>query len=143
MDVLKIPFNEFVGLTTSDDSRYLLELDARPEYLNHIGTVHASALFALAEASSGVFLLKTFEAVEVIVPVVRNVEIKYKKPAHGMIRSTATLIDTGAVDILEKLERKSRTLLSVKVSLLDSRGVNVMQATFEWFVTKITKEQIS
>ena len=57
MDITKIPFNQFIGLKISDKSGYLLMLDNRPEYRNHLDTVHASAMFALAEATSGYFFI--------------------------------------------------------------------------------------
>jgi len=60
IDVTKLPFNYFIGLKISNKSGYLLMLDNRAEYRNHLDTVHASALFALAEATSGHFLLNEF-----------------------------------------------------------------------------------
>ena len=52
MDILSLPFNKFIGMEPSSDSAYLLTLPAKTEYENHIQTVHAAALFALAEASN-------------------------------------------------------------------------------------------
>ena len=133
MDILNIPFNRLIGFEISDDPEYLMILPAKREYENHIQTVHAGALFALAEASSGLCLLREFAELENVVPVVRNVEIKYKKPGQGMIRSKAFLsVDKAAV--LETLEIKRRTLIPVQVTLYDADAVLIMQATFEWFV---------
>jgi len=90
-------------------------------------------LFALAEASSGLCLLREFAELKNVVPVVRNVEIKYKKPGQGMIRSKVFLsVDKSAV--LEMLETKHRALIPVQVTLFDANAVLIMQATFEWFV---------
>ena len=133
MDILSIPFNKLIGLEQSSDPAYLLSLPAKMEYENHIQTVHASALFALAEASSGLFLLNEFAGLENVIPVVRNVEIKYKKPARGTILSTASLA-TDKTEVLESLQRKRRVLVPVQVSLYDSNALLVMHATFEWFV---------
>ena len=133
MDILSLPFNKFIGIEPSNDSAYLLTLPAKTEYENHIQTVHAAALFALAEASSGLFLLREFADIENVVPVVRNVEVKYRKPAKGAISSTASLATVKAV-VLESLQHKHRSLVPVQVSLYDSNAVLVMQAIFEWFV---------
>ena len=133
MNILSIPFNKFIGLELSSDPAYLLTLPAKMEYENHIQTVHASALFALAEASSGLFLLNEFAGLEDVVPVVRNVDVKYKKPAQGSIFSTASLA-TDKTEVLESLQRKRRVLVPVQVSLYDSNTLLVMHATFEWFV---------
>lgn len=136
MDVTKLPFNEFIGLSLSSDPNYLLMLDNRPEYRNHLDTVHASAQFALAEATSGKFLLGEFEALQGIIPVVRKVEIKYKRPSTGKVFSKARFQGTDRKTILAALEEKKRVLLQVEVTLYDESGQLVMQAGFEWFVTK-------
>lgn len=136
MDVTKLPFNEFIGLKLSDEPNYLLMLDDRAEYLNHLNTVHAGALFTLAEATSGHYLLGQFDELPDIVPVVRKVEIKYRKPAIGAVYSNAAFLNTGKSEVLEALAQKGRVLLEVEVSLYDRNGTTVMQAVFEWFVTK-------
>lgn len=136
MDVTKLPFNEFIGLKLSDEPNYLLMLDDRAEYLNHLNTVHAGALFTLAEATSGRYLLGQFDKLPDIVPVVRKVEIKYRKPAIGAVYSNAAFLNTGKSEVLEALAQKGRVLLEVEVSLYDRSGTTVMQAVFEWFVTK-------
>ena len=133
MDILDIPFNRWIGLEMSDDPDYLMMLPARREYENHVQTVHASVLFALAEASSGLCLLREFSDLTNAVSVVRHVEVKYKKPGRGMIRSKALLnIDQPAVR--ETLKTKHRALIPVQVTLYNADAVLIMQATFEWFV---------
>jgi acyl-coenzyme A thioesterase PaaI-like protein len=136
MDVTKLPFNHFIGLKLSDKNGYLLMLENCPEYRNHLDTVHASALFALAEASSGHFLINEFSEITDIVPVVRKVETKYKKPASSCVFSKAKFQDVEKNEVLSMLKQKGRTLLKVEVSLFDDADVLIMQSTFEWFVTK-------
>jgi len=136
MDVTKIPFNQFIKLKISTKSGYLLMLDNLQEYRNHLDTVHASALFALAEASSGYFLLNEFSELTDIVPVVRKVETKYRKPALGAIFSKAQFQENKKEEIMDTLNQKGRTSLKVSVSLFDEADVKVMKSVFEWFVTK-------
>jgi acyl-coenzyme A thioesterase PaaI-like protein len=137
MDITKLPFNQFIGLKLSDKSGYLLMLDNRSEYRNHLDTVHASAQFALAEASSGHFLLNEFSELTGIVPVVRKVETKYKKPATGSVFSKAKFQETEKNEVLDALNQRGRMLLKVEVSLFDEVDVLVMQSVFEWFVVKV------
>jgi len=136
MDVLQLPFNNFIGLKKSNKSEFLLMLEYRPEYRNHLNTVHASALFALAEASSGLFLLSEFSELTDIVPVVRKVETKYRKPATGSVFSKAKFQELGKNEILNMLNQKGRVLLTVEVSLFDEASVQLMQSVFEWFIAK-------
>ncbi len=112
-------------------------LDNRTEYRNHLDTVHASAQFALAEATSGHFLLNEFSELTDIVPVVRKVETKYKKPASGVVFSRAKFIDVEKKEILDSLSQKGRTMMKVEVSLFDETDTLIMQSVFEWFVTKL------
>ena len=50
MNVADVPFNRFLGLRLNGS---VLALPADPKYQNHLGGVHASAQFSLAEAASG------------------------------------------------------------------------------------------
>lgn len=136
MDVFDLPFNKYVGLEQASESGFLLMLHDRKEYLNHLGTVHASALFALAEATSGFFLLGEFGETDDMLPVVRKVETKYKKPARGVIFSKACFVNTDKVKIAEALNTKKRDLITVRVSLYDTEQNQVMQSDFEWFVAR-------
>lgn len=137
MNVFELPFNKYIGLEKSSDIEYLLMLQDKKEYLNHLNTVHASAQFALAEATSGYFLLNQFRELTDILPVVRKVEIKYRKPAQGTVFSKASFIDSDKNKILEDLNLRQRALITVKVLLYDSEQNNIMQSNFEWFITRI------
>ena len=73
MDVTKLPFNHLIGIELGDPgSDFLISLPDDVKYTNHLGTVHASALFAVAEAASGLFLLRHFGADAGLVPGVRR-----------------------------------------------------------------------
>jgi acyl-coenzyme A thioesterase PaaI-like protein len=86
VDVTELPFNRHVGLEpAADDSGFLVSLPDGPQYANHLGGVHASALLAVAEAGSGAFLVRRFGPGEGFVPVVRRLEAKFRKPALGRV----------------------------------------------------------
>lgn len=87
--VVDLPFNQFIGLKKAEEPN-LLTLPAGGQYLNHLGTVHACALLALAEASSGEFLLRQLSPFEGIIPIVRRLESKFRKPTNGLVTSTVT-----------------------------------------------------
>jgi hypothetical protein len=138
MNITELPFNKLIGINLSADNEYLLCLEDKIQYTNHLKTVHASALFSLAEATSGHFLLVNFPEYEnELIPVVRHVEIKYKKPANGQINSTATLIDNSVENIKEQLNTRKRASVKIKVDLFDTNKTNLLTSEFEWFVTTI------
>jgi acyl-coenzyme A thioesterase PaaI-like protein len=91
MDVTEIPFNRFIGITKAYlPDAVFLQLCESENLVNHLNTVHASAQFALAEAAAGECLLHTFKDIASgfsLIPVVRAVQVKYRKPASGTLRA--------------------------------------------------------
>lgn len=133
--VLDLPFNRFIGLQAAE-APHLLALPAGGQYLNHLGTVHASALLALAEASSGEWLLRHLAGIGGLVPVVRRLESKFRKPANGAVKSTVTTPEAQIVTLKSDLAAKGRALIEVAVELHDESGQQVLGATVEWFLAK-------
>ncbi len=135
VNVAAIPFNRFLGLRSNGAD---LTLPADPNYHNHLGTVHASAQFALAEATSGQWLLSRFGAEAVNhIAVVRHADVKFRRPADD--ESTAHA-DSAAPEVerfLDALSRRGRAALEVHVRLLDTRGNVTMEASFEWFAQRV------
>ncbi len=137
MDVTAIPFNKLIGLAASGDPRYLLMLPEGTQYTNHLGTVHASALFALAEATSGVLLLGEFPGRTDLASVVRKVETKFRNPGQGAIYSKAAM-SGDREQFAKDLDERGRAFVTVTVDLFDGDGKPVLRSEFEWFVTKIS-----
>jgi hypothetical protein len=141
MDVTTIRFNAFLGIKRdSADLAAPLCLPESTDYHNHLDTVHASAQFALGEAASGDCLLRRFRDLterETLVPVVRTVEVKYRKPAQGAIRATAEITDEIESATRSTLARKGRAVIPVAVTIVDSAGQMTMTAVFEWFVQRL------
>jgi acyl-coenzyme A thioesterase PaaI-like protein len=134
--VTELPFNRFLGLEEASDPSQLLRLPTGEQYLNHLGTVHASAQLALAEASSGEFLLRALGTEAGVIPVVRRLESKFRKPAYGAVTSTVS----SSPEVIEKLradlQEKGRALVCIEVELHDESGAHTLSATVEWFITR-------
>jgi len=143
MDITEIPFNRFVGITRTDPSDTALLQLYKSEHLdNHLNTVHASAQFALAEAASGECLLHKFKDItsaSSFIPVVRDVQVKYRKPAMGTLRASANISDADTAKAMETLSKKGRAIISVEVDLLDESKNTTMTATFSWFIQRIER----
>lgn len=136
--VTELPFNRFVGIETASDPAQLLRLPADERYLNHLGTVHASAQLALAEASSGEFLLRALGAAAGVVPVVRRLESKFRKPANGAVTSSVSTPPEAIEQLRADLAARGRAMIQVAVELHDESGVHTLSATVEWFITRMT-----
>ena len=139
MDVTEIPFVEKVGVTRS--TKGLLELPFNETIQNHLQTIHAGAQFALAETASGEILQTIFpELVGKVVPVLRDSQIKFKKPATKTISAQPTVSDETISQFREQFKRKGRSSISVNVEIKDSENVVTCVSIFKWFVQSI--EQI-
>jgi acyl-coenzyme A thioesterase PaaI-like protein len=137
MKITDLPFNAFVGITISDREGYSLSLPGDPKYTNHLGTVHASALLALAEATSGDYLLNEFTDIGFeVVPVVRRLEAKFRKPASGALYSVAKVDKQQKEDFIATLSTKGRAIFQIEVDVFDSLGTHALAVTNEWFVAK-------
>lgn len=106
MDVTQLPFNRFVGIESCEKREGgIFELPAANKFLNHVGTVHASALFGLAEASSGQFLADNLGADEKsVLPILRRADIKYRKPAEGYVYSKGVYREADWDSVRESLQ---------------------------------------
>jgi hypothetical protein len=136
MDILTIPFHSYLNLKKADESSgYLFKIEERPEYLNHLGTIHACVQLSLAEASSGEFLLKEFDHLKSdVIPVVRKTEVKYHKPANGELFAKADFHSINRQAILNELSIKNRTIAQIKVEVYDSQKNISLSAIFDWFL---------
>jgi len=132
--VIELPFNRLLNIQSAGDSTKLLRLPEGGQYLNHLGTVHAGALLALAEASSGEFLLHSLGGVNGIVPVVRRLEAKFRKPANGAVTATASVAEGAQDELRTGLAGKGRVLITVNVELHDESGAHVLSSSIEWFI---------
>ena len=142
MDITKLPFNQLVGIERCEDSENLLRLPAGDRYTNHLGTVHASALMALAEATSGEFLLEMFpQLAGTSAPVVRRFEAKFRKPANGTIISTASVDADALAKFDETYQRRGKASLEVAVDVYDQQGAHVLSAAAGWFVAKLNPDK--
>jgi acyl-coenzyme A thioesterase PaaI-like protein len=138
--VIELPFNIYFGIQKSLEPTELLLLPANKLYLNHLGTVHAIAQIALAEASSAEFLLRSFGSSAGYIPVVRRLESKFRKPANGVIRSKTSTPPEAIEQLRADLVAKGRATISIAIELYDESGTHTLSATFEWFIMRVSNE---
>ena len=137
MDVTKLPFNHLIGIELGDPgSDFLISLPDDVKYTNHLGTVHASALFAVAEAASGLFLLRYFGADAGLVPVVRRVEAKFRKPGRGRVSARALVAPEEPPRWSAELSRRGRVIASVPIEVVGSDGETAVSVTIDWFIVR-------
>jgi len=130
-----IPFNQFLGLRLNGSE---LALPADPKYQNHLGTVHASAQFSLAEAASGQWLLENFgDSAADYLAVVRHVDAKFRRPALGELTARAEVSPEEAERFQDTLQRRGRAAIPVHVQVQNADAEITLEATFEWFAQRV------
>ena len=132
MKATEIPFVRHIGIEEHGSN---LSLACKDDVLNHIQTIHASAQFTLAETQSGLHLQSLFKELEgKVIPVLRDAQVKYKKPAQEKIFAYASADDEAVEKFRTQFERKGRGTLQISVEVKDVNGLLTSQATFTWFV---------
>ena len=136
MEIINIPFVKKVGVQRDQEGNLTLGFDESNQ--NHLQTIHAGALFALAESASGEALQICFpELVGKVAPVVRDSQIKFKKPAVKSVMAYASIADDSILKFKEQFEKKKRSTISVDVAVKDADGNGVCIGSFNWFVQSI------
>jgi acyl-coenzyme A thioesterase PaaI-like protein len=133
-----IPFNGHLGLEIVGlvGDKGVVRLPDSEPLRNHVGSQHAGALFAAAEAASGAAVLGALGArLAEVTPLAKGAEIQYLKMARGVITATASLGEDKAA-ILSRLDADGKVLTDVRVEMTDAEGVVVATMTVHWHMRK-------
>jgi len=133
MDITQLPFNQMIGLQRAEAPN-LLSLPESSQYHNHLGTVHASALLALAEATSGEFLIRSLGDIAGVIPVVRRLEAKFKKPGFGQLLGRCVASPEVVEKLCSDLEAKGRGMIELPIEVCGTDGTVFLTAEIEWFI---------
>ena len=126
-----VPFNKMIGI---NDENGVVTLPIHDQHLNHLGTVHATAIYGLAEACSGQFILKKFgEEFPGALAVTRNGTIKYKSPAKQDLAAEVASSKPNLEQAKDQLRFKGAAKISVEVKVRSSNEI-VAIAAFDWFL---------
>jgi len=131
---MRIPFVEYLGIKPEEDG---LVLEPKKELENHIGTIHASAQFTLAETASGIFLQKAFPHIGEVLPLLRGSTVKYKSPATTKLIAHATIIQEDKDKFIEQFNKRGKGSIRVMVNVLDTHSVITMRGEFNWFIQQV------
>lgn len=133
-----LAFSQALGMTAAPaGAPHLLEMPLTPLVANHVGTMHAAAQFALAEAASAACLQRDFPELDgKVFAVVRGVQVKYRHPARGPLRAFGTPDEFTLQHLVSDLSTRTRTAATVRVELKDPEDRVTFAATFEWFIAR-------
>ena len=144
METSSIPFSKKLGIQKcTDPARGIHELNDTTELLNSLGSIHASIVFALAEASSQLFLIQNTEDFnsEHYIPNLRGATIKIRSTTSGPIYSVGKYNDRDWKRFHRALIKNNRALIELPIHVMNESGKCIAVAHFEWFVFRKPQRQ--
>ena len=133
-----VPFAGFLGIEFDEVSPdvAVLRLADDPAKHNHIGTLHAGALFSLAETASGLVMTAAFaDKLADIRPLAASASVTYAKIARGDVTATAH-IDGGAEAQRATLDAEGVVRFPVTVELRDESGEVAATVIVDWHLRR-------
>lgn len=131
-----VPFARHTGVVLDEvaDGAAIASLPASAEILNHVGTVHAGALFTLAETASGAAMAGALApSLFEIRPIVSAATIEYAKPATAPLRAAASTT-VGGHELRATLAADGRVGFDVDVVVTDAGERDVARFRATWVV---------
>ena len=132
-----IPLNNLLGIeiVSIGDGVAQARLPFRTELTNHIGTMHATAIFGLAEAASGSAMSGAFVPVILKIRAVAiTATVVFSKIVRGdLVAQARVLMDSKVLQ--NTLESEGRVRFDVEVSVLDDANTEVGRLTVTWQVS--------
>jgi thioesterase domain-containing protein len=126
-------FNRFVieAILPHVDRMGIRVVELRPGYVeahapmdgngNHLGTMYAGTLFAIAEMLGGAIALASFDGTKVY-PVVKDLRISYRRPARTGVTARASMTEAQIAEIAATVDANGRAPFSLVAQLFDDDG---------------------
>ena len=134
-----IPLNALLGLviTSIGDGTAEVRLPFRREVTNHVGGVHATAIFGVAEAASGCAVAGLFAAQATSIhSVASGGQIRFERLGRSSLTAAASVVGTPS-DLRDQLERDGRVAVEVDVIVRsDGSSSDAARMTMSWHVLR-------
>ena len=132
-----VPFARHAEVQISEiaDGYAVAQLTQSEQLSNHLGSVHAGAIFTLGEAASGAAMIGAFAQMATMIrPVATSANISYLKLGRGIIKAKARTGISGA-DLRHQLSTNGLVTFEINVDVQDARERVIAQVTVSWRVT--------
>ena len=108
-----------------------LSLNGREEVANYVGTMHAGALYTLAETAAGV-VANAIISDNLAYVLLREGNVRYTRPAEGEVVATAKVDALVARQAQAKFAEQARADVEVGVTIENAKGDSVFVGTFDY-----------
>lgn len=104
---------------------------------NHFGVMYAGALFSVAEVLGGLLPVTTW-SVEDYLPIVADVQIRFRAPATGTIRASVALDESEIERVRSEIAQgASKIWFTLSASLTDANGSEVATTTGQYLLRRV------
>ncbi len=125
-----------IGVEMGEQGVVGANMPFRREVTNYVGTVHAGALFTLAETAAGV-------AAHGVVPggrafiLLRGAEIRYTRRAEADVAASARAIEKDAEAARAAFDADNRAEIPIAVTITDADGETVFEGNFDYSIRPV------
>jgi thioesterase domain-containing protein len=132
-----IPAIKRTGLTITDMSERYVKIKMPLEgNANHIGMMYAGSLFSIGEISGGVIHGASFDT-EKYVPIVKEVSIRFRRPALTDVTLEVTMTKEEADRIVKDAAEKGKADFVLNLEIKDAGGEVVSIVSGTWQIRKM------
>lgn len=125
-----VPILEAMGIRVVEARPGFAAADLPPEpNVNHFGVTYAGSLFSVAEMLGGVLSLVTFDfdpasggELAGFVPIVKESTIRFRRPALGVVRASASLSDDEIARVRRDALATGKGEFVLEATLTDEQG---------------------
>lgn len=123
-----VPILEAMGIRVVDLRPGFAAAELPPEpNVNHFGVTYAGSLFSVAEMLGGLLSLATFDLdddgeLAGCVPLVKESTIRFRRPALGVVRATASLSDDEVARVRADALATGKGEFVLEATLTDAAG---------------------
>jgi len=121
-----VPILEAMGIRVVDVRPGFATAELPPEpNVNHFGVTYAGSLFSVAEMLGGVLSLATFDfegELSGFVPIVKESTIRFRRPALGVVRASASLPDDEVARVRQDALATGKGEFVLEATLTDEQG---------------------
>ena len=107
--------------------------------VNHVGMMYAGSLFTIGEVMGGAIFGASFDMGQYY-PLVKEVQIRFRRPALTDITLETLLEEGKAAQILMELQEKGKADFTLNLELIDANGEVVSIVQGVWQGRKMTSE---
>jgi len=137
MAIASVPGIERTGLQVLElRDRYAKALMPLEGNTNHVGIMYAGSLFTLGEFSGGAIHLVSMDFTKFF-PIVKEVNIRFRRPALTDITMEVTMTEQEAARLEAEAEEKGKADYELMLELKDQNGETVAEVSGVWQIRKI------